>query len=106
VLEKISAMVFPWIELILGGFLILGLWTRICLVGTGVCTMSFIVIVGQAILRRLPLTDCGCFGDLVRLPLPVTLVMDILLWTLTAILFVNAGKTAVVSLDNYFSKKH
>ncbi len=76
-LEFIISRVFPWLEYFLGGFLLLGLWTRASLVGIGAFSSVFIVAVGQAIIRKLPLAECGCFGDLVGMPLAVTLVIDI-----------------------------
>ena len=47
-LEKVAAFTFPWLEFLLGIFLLLGLWTRLCLAGYGLFSLVFIVVVGQA----------------------------------------------------------
>lgn len=104
-LEMASALMFPWIELTLGAFLILGIWLKLTLFGMGASVVVFLIIVGQAIVRGLPIDDCGCFGDLMHSPLPVTFSFDILLLTLIIILYVFIQKTSAFSLDNYFVKK-
>lgn len=77
------AQVLPWIELIAGAFFALGLHTRVS--GAAVIAMSgvFFGVVGQALVRRLPMDECGCFGDLVSIPLPAVLAMDAALASLT-----------------------
>lgn len=75
--ERAAAAVFPWVEFFLGGFLILGFWTRESLLCIGAFSCMFIAALTQAMVRKLPLADCGCFGDLVGLPLWATLLIDI-----------------------------
>lgn len=51
----------PWIEVIVGTLLVLGLFTRVnALLGT-VLMAAFVVGIGQAWARGLTI-DCGCFG--------------------------------------------
>jgi hypothetical protein len=78
------AKTLPWAELIAGAFFMLGLWTTAA--GTAVLTMFgvFIGAVGQALVRRLPMDECGCFGELISIPLPAVLVMDLVLAALVA----------------------
>ncbi len=102
--EESAARVMPWIELILGVFLILGLWLEWTLRGVLIMILGFLLIVGQALIRRLPLEECGCFGSRWSFPLPVTFLMDIILWTITAYLRIRIERTAFFSLDRYFSK--
>ncbi|MFA5087489.1 MAG: DoxX family protein [Candidatus Omnitrophota bacterium] len=106
VLENMVAGGFPWIELILGTFLVLGLWTKLAVVGIWLMTTSFIIVVGQAIAKDLPLSSCGCFGDLIKMPLPVIVLMDATMWVFLIILYVFPGRAAFLSLDNYFLKKN
>lgn len=103
-LIKMVATGFPWLELILGVFLCLGLWLRVTLVGIGTCSLIFIGVLGQAIIRRLAVTDCGCFGSLLSVPLPVTLILDIIILILASLLLIKIKKTAILGLDHYFSK--
>lgn len=78
------ARTLPWAELVAGAFFALGLWTPAA--GAAVLAMFgvFIGAVGQALVRRLPMDECGCFGELVSIPLPVVLVMDLVLASLVA----------------------
>lgn len=102
VLEKVTALAFPWVELTLGCFLIIGLWLRWTLIGLWFCTLTFIIIIGQAQVRMLPISECGCFGDLIKVPLAVTMRFDsILLLTITLLLF-SIPKSSFLSLDRFF----
>jgi len=55
------AVALPSIEILLGLFLILGLFTRVAAVGTGLLILVFLAGLAQAKARGLPI-DCGCFG--------------------------------------------
>ena len=103
-MERMVAHVFPWIELSLGVFLISGLWIRWVLLGLAASTATFIFIVSQAIIRNLPINSCGCFGDLVKVPLPVILTMDSLI--LISIFLMSYNRTQILrfSLDQYFDQ--
>ena len=92
----------PWIELVVGLFLILGLWLDIILKMTLLIFLAFIVMVGQAIIRHLPITECGCFGEGLSFPLPVVLMMDSTLLLVTGILLLKKDKVRCFSLDSYF----
>ncbi len=105
-MERGVAWLFPWLELFLGGFLLLGLWTRESLTSVGIFSLVFIITIGQAIIRGLPLAECGCFGDLVDLPLAVTLMLDILIFFLVIpLLYFYDGGTSWLSLDRFWEKK-
>lgn len=101
-LEFLIATAFPWMELLVGVFLLLGLWTKISLKGTGLMACGFIMIVGQGLVRRLPLVDCGCFGDLMHFPIWVTFTIDWVILGLSILLFCNINKTKMLSLDFLF----
>ena len=104
-LEEFIARFFPWCELILGIFMILGLWLDIVLKIVFVMISGFIVILAQALLRKLDLSECGCFGSLLSFPLHVTILFDAGLWILLIILIAVKQKASAFSLDRYFSKK-
>lgn len=95
---------FPWLEYILGGFLIIGLWLRLAVIGILLLNISFIFVVSQALIRDLPLRECGCFGDLMGSPLYVTLGLDILTVIGLIMLFMNFNYLRNMSLD-YLLKK-
>lgn len=100
--EAIIARAFPWLELITGIFLILGLWLRLALTGSGLMLTGFLTVVGQALIRRLPIDECGCFGELVALPLYGVFLMDATLLVFTILAFKNIAKTSRFSLDSQF----
>jgi hypothetical protein len=64
----------------------------------------FILIVGQALLRKLPIDECGCFGGLISLPLSVVLMFDSVQLLLTGLLIKQEKHTGCFSLDRYFSQ--
>lgn len=103
-LVGIAALIMPWIELFAGVFTVLGLWLKVSLGVLCCMTLTFIGVVGQAIVRALPIDECGCFGESLSLPLPAVIVMDSILCILIIILIKNLTNTSVFSLDNYFSK--
>jgi len=99
ILAEWIATLFPWIELLTGVFLLAGLWIRWALLGTGAMACGFIIIVGQGMIRQLPLIDCGCFGDLFHFPLWVTFVLDWLILLVSYGLLRTISRTRSLSLD-------
>ncbi len=81
--EVLAAQIFPWIELIVGVFVFLGLWTSWGLRGALVLFGIFVVVVGQALIRGLPLESCGCFGEWIHLKPQTVIIMDSLSLLLT-----------------------
>jgi len=102
--EVLTAQVFPWIELIVGVFVLLGLWTSLSLRGAMILFSVFVVVVGQALLRGLPLESCGCFGEWIHLKPQAVIVMDSLSLLLTILLLRNLPLTKKLSLDIYIDK--
>ncbi len=102
--EELTARFFPWIELFTGIFLVLGLWVPWALRSALLMFAGFIVIVGQALLRGLPLEQCGCFGELIHVPPQVIIVCDSAALLFTAFLLRHPLKARAVSLDRYFEK--
>jgi len=104
-IEVLVAQVFPWIELIVGAFIFLGLWTPWALRGAVICFGIFVVMLGQALIRALPLENCGCFGEWVHLKPQTIIVMDSASLLLTFLLLRHMPRVGTFSLDSYFSKK-
>ena len=104
-LAEIVAIILPWFEFILGIFLILGLWSRVALRALLILTTAFLLTVSQALLRNLPIKDCGCFGELFSIPLPTILIFDGCLLILIAVLIAFREEASHLSLDRYFLKK-
>ncbi len=102
VLERALAFCLPWAELLTGVFLIVGLWLRLAVLVTGLMSLMFAVAVSQAMWRGLPITDCGCFGDLAHFPLWVTLVVDLTLLTGAVLLWKGMAAARRWSMDRLF----
>jgi len=102
--EVLAAQIFPWIELIVGVFVFLGLWTSWGLRGALVLFGVFVVVVGQALIRNLPLENCGCFGEWIHLKPQTVIVMDSVSLLLTVVLLRNLSSVKKFSLDSYFDK--
>ena len=64
-LTEIAARLLPWFEFFLGIFLVLGLWTKWTLRAVMALLLMFMGVVIQALIRQLPITECGCFGGLI-----------------------------------------
>ncbi|HXV19232.1 MAG TPA: DoxX family protein [Candidatus Omnitrophota bacterium] len=105
-LAHAAAIIVPWAELLAGLYLVLGLWTR---AASGVlwCLNSiFILAITQAIVRKLPIQDCGCFGEAsYKIPLQAVLAMDCALWVVYALLFFFSNAAEWMSLDRFFKKR-
>ncbi len=101
-ISAIIANTFPWMEFITGVFLLLGLWTRIALAISFLMNLVFISILSQALVRELPVTDCGCFGGAFFLKPWQTLVMDIGIALIFICLFISLRQTKSLSLDRFF----
>jgi uncharacterized membrane protein YphA (DoxX/SURF4 family) len=95
----------PWFELFLGAFLLLGFYLKWTLRGAFILFSIFILIVSQALVRKLPIDECGCFGGLASLPLHGVLMMDSALLFLMGLLLYKKNRASWLSLDNYFFKK-
>lgn len=104
-LEVMFAWTLPWIEFVAGMFLIMGLWIRRTISVLGVVTFIFAVATGQALMRGLPIDQCGCFGEGLTLPLRVTFLIDVGLLALIMILWKFSQMSDLLSFDRHFAKK-
>ncbi len=102
ILEQGIALIVPWIEFLLGLFLLLGLWTGQVLQGFLILIGGFILVLGQALVRGLPLDECGCFGGLISVPISKMIIFDIGLWVILSILLNNLKQTKCLGLDQLF----
>ena len=64
-LAFIIAIILPWVEVLSGVFLIIGLFRRSSALIISVLLIGFIGLVAMAMLRGID-TTCGCFGSLSR----------------------------------------
>jgi uncharacterized membrane protein YphA (DoxX/SURF4 family) len=100
--EVLVAQIFPWVELITGAFVFLGLWTPWALRGALTLFGIFVVVVGQALIRGLPLENCGCFGGWIHFKPQTVIIMDSASLLLTLLLLRNLPYVKKFSFDSYF----
>ncbi|MFT5206388.1 MAG: putative oxidoreductase [Candidatus Omnitrophota bacterium] len=98
------ARILPWVELIAGLFLMLGLKIRQSLFAIQGMLVLFILVVLQALIRKLDLSSCGCFGESIHIPLWVIYLMDTFFLVGTYVLHKKWDKTRRYSFDAYFAK--
>ena len=108
VLEPFLALFLPWLELVLGLFLILGLFIRTCSLMLGCLNLFFILAIVSVILRGFEI-DCGCFGLLADiLPLPdmadyKAVIRNLVFIGMCAYLYRSGGTS--LSLDGFLVRK-
>lgn len=82
-----TAIVVPWLELLAGGCLVLGLFQRGASLILGVLSVTFTVMIGLTLLRGLDI-NCGCFtGENLARVSGAHLVFDLLLVASSAALY-------------------
>lgn len=74
-----AAAVLPWLELLVGWALVLGVGTRQAAACAGGLFACFLAAVSSTLLRGIPLPNCGCFGETIHLSPAQALIMDFLL---------------------------
>ena len=103
-LAEIVARLLPWFEFFPGIFLVLGLWTKWTLRAVMALLLMFMGVVIQALIRQLPITECGCFGGLISFPLPVILAFDTTVFVFAWFLSFRMPEAQCCSMDRYFAK--
>lgn len=57
------AGLLPWLEILVGWALLLGVQVRMAGAVAGVMTGAFLFAIGSVLARGIPIPNCGCFGD-------------------------------------------
>lgn len=57
------AGLLPWVELLVGWALILGVERRAASAAAGAMTAVFLAAIASVLVRGIPIPNCGCFGD-------------------------------------------
>jgi len=97
---SLLASTLPWAELVAGVFFVAGLWTWIAMAVLWILNIVFLGAVSSALIRHIPLQDCGCFGEGSHaLPLGATLGIDAGLFLLFLVVLLNRKEARALSLD-------
>jgi uncharacterized membrane protein YphA (DoxX/SURF4 family) len=59
---NLLAVVLPWVELVCGVLLIIGLWRREAAALTAAMLVVFVFAVGWALFQGIDIKNCGCFS--------------------------------------------
>ncbi len=103
VLTKIYALMLPWVEILAGVYLIIGLFTHFAALLVILMMLSFIIAIGVALFRGDDL-DCGCFvGGKSEPVTPKKMVEDLILLGMSIYLFV--ARPGIWSVDRLFHQK-
>lgn len=62
IMLEIGSRIVPWIELLYGTYLLLGYREKRAASALMFLAFLFQIVIGQALLRRIPIDECGCFG--------------------------------------------
>jgi len=60
----VAAYTMPWVEMIAGVLLVLGLWSRASAVAVWIMLVGFIAALVHVIMDESISPDCSCFGDM------------------------------------------
>ncbi|MFQ5693860.1 MAG: MauE/DoxX family redox-associated membrane protein [Nitrospinota bacterium] len=94
------AYTLPWVELVSGTFLLLGLFYRVALAAAGIQLVVFLGALLLAVGRGIDLSDCGCFAGFGWRETPAqAVVRDLVLLAMAAWLW--RKRTGRFTLDRW-----
>ena len=94
----------PWVELVIGAYLLLGMLIRPSAVAIVLMGISFMVANISAIVRGDE--HCGsCFGEAVTFPAWQSLIVDVLIMIAAIYLVVVGGGKGMLSFDSWFANR-
>jgi len=102
VLARLYGTGLPWVEVIVGSFLLLGLLSRFAS-GIGMLTALSCIIANSIILYRGANMECGCFGEMAVLQTRDALLIDIALLIMAFQILVHKGE--FLSLDSIIFRR-
>lgn len=91
VLARFYGTALPWLEVIIGTLLILGLFSRFVAAIGMLTALSFIVANSVVLYRGLNL-ECGCFGDIAVLQTRDALIIDVVLLIMALQILLHRGE--------------
>ena len=101
-LSYIISAFFPWFEVYLGLFLVLGLFEKYVIrIGIGIF-LIFEMLLLQALIRKLDVVNCGCFGAKHSNPIWVEFLLNIV-WLF--FLFISSRFRTTFSADHFIENK-
>ena len=83
--------VLPYLEIVIGVLLVLGLFLRVSAAASGLVVLSFSIAKIQAIARGLDIDSCGCLGPTLHVLVGQSLAIDFLLLAAAVQIFFRQG---------------
>ena len=102
-LAMLAAQAVPWIEIYFGMFLAAGVFVRYSAFCLGAAVIGFEALLLQAIIRKLPVTSCGCFGSSHNNSLQYEFYQNLVLLALALPAWKYGGKYSIDSLAERLS---
>jgi uncharacterized membrane protein YphA (DoxX/SURF4 family) len=102
VLARLYGTGLPWVEVIVGSFLLLGLLSRFA-AGIGILTAVSCIVANSILLYRGLNMECGCFGELAVLQTRDALLIDLGLLIMAFQVLVHKGE--FLSLDSIIFRR-
>jgi rhodanese-related sulfurtransferase/uncharacterized membrane protein YphA (DoxX/SURF4 family) len=93
------AYTLPWVELVVGIMLVLGIWVGLASFAASVLMFLFMAVIGFSLARGTMPADCGCYGlaEIFGGSGPETLIRDIPLFLISlVVLFFERGAVSVL----------
>ena len=104
ILIKPYATALPYVEIVLGLLVLLGIFTRASAAVSGLLTVSFTVAKLSALVRGLGIDVCPCLGPMIPLFLGPSLAIDFLM--LLAAVPLIMVKSQYLSLTGWLASRH
>ena len=98
----IASLTMPWVEIYIGVFLIFGLFARISSIAMGLLFVFFELLILSAIIRGIPLENCGCFGAAYSNSSTFELFQNLVILCFVFLAYKFGEK---ISLDNWLKNK-
>ncbi|MDX6768628.1 MAG: MauE/DoxX family redox-associated membrane protein [Elusimicrobiota bacterium] len=92
------ASFLPWLEVLVGWALLLGVSRRAAATAAGALFGGFLVALLSVLARGIELPNCGCFGDSVHFTIPQALLFDSVMLALSWAALLHGG---AFSLDKW-----
>jgi uncharacterized membrane protein YphA (DoxX/SURF4 family) len=96
------AGLLPWVELLVGWALLLGVEARAASAAAGAMTAVFLFAIGSVLARGIPIPNCGCFGDAMHFTPAHAFVFDSLMAVLCWLVF--TAEPDPFSLDSWSNR--
>jgi uncharacterized membrane protein YphA (DoxX/SURF4 family) len=100
----IYATALPWVELLVGAYLILGILVRPASVIAGLISISFMVANVSAIMAGAE-TCLHCFGQVIDLSPLSALIIDVVMAGAATYLVIVGGRAKTLSFDGWFGNR-